>query len=87
MVFQNFFINPINVIALHTLLSNLKFSHIQIHQKVGVVIFTCYYMIISQQKHFLKGISVKNFNIKMLLGSRHYYYCHTQEILNQFDEK
>ena len=62
MDFKNFFTNPAIVMAAHTLLPLLKLNHSCIYQKMGVVILTCYYIIIFEQKHFLEHVFVKNLN-------------------------
>ena len=67
MNFQNFFTNPINVVAVRTFLPNSKFCHTRVRQKMGVVIITCYCMIICNQKRFLRNILVEIFEVLMFV--------------------
>ena len=85
--FSDFFTNSTNVMAAHTLTFILKSNHIWIPQKMGVVIFTCYYMIILYQNHFLEHACIIISSTKMVKRNRHCKHCHTQEISDQTDEK
>ena len=65
----------------------MKFQIDYISQKVGVVIFTCYHMIIFKQNHFLEHVNKTILITRMVTGSRHHHHCLTQKISDQTNQK